>query len=246
MRSLVLSDIHANIEALEAVLAEARAGTYDRVLVLGDLVGYGASPNEVVERIRSMDPEVIIRGNHDKVASGLEAGEKFNRTALAAARWTFHTLTTDNREYLANLTRGPVQVDDLVEVCHGTPYDEDEYVFDDLDAAAALESASRPICFFGHTHVPVVYSTFATHPEAVEPDAAFTRISISRERSYLINPGSVGQPRNGDIRAAFAALDDERGEVTLFRVAYPVETAQAKIVRAGLPASLAKRLGMGK
>ena len=124
MRSLLLTDIHGNIEALDAVLAVVPREAYDRLLVLGDLVGYGASPNEVIDRVRELHPDVLIRGNHDKVASGVESQEHFNFLAAEAARWTFQTLTAENCAYVAGLPAGPCMVDDQVEVCHGTPFDE--------------------------------------------------------------------------------------------------------------------------
>ena len=141
MRYLILSDIHANLEAFESVLAAARPMGYDRVLVLGDLVGYGADPNAVIERVRDLEPHALIRGNHDKVGSGLESPEGFNAIAKSAIRWTYEALTPDNRDWLAALPAGPVVVDDLIEICHGTPFDEDAYVFDDLDALRSLHTS---------------------------------------------------------------------------------------------------------
>ncbi len=155
MSYLIISDIHANLEALEATLAAA--GPYDRALVLGDLVGYGADPNAVIDRVRALPGAVIIRGNHDKVGAGLEDVEGFNHLARHAIEWTAAALTPDNRDWLAALPQGPVIIDDAVEICHGTPFDEDVYVFDDLDALRALRAARRPLCLFGHTHVPAVF-----------------------------------------------------------------------------------------
>ena len=159
MTYLVISDIHANLEALEATLHTA--GPYDRVLVLGDLVGYGADPNAVIDRVRTLSTATIIRGNHDKVGAGVEGIEGFNRIARLAVEWTAEALTAENRTWLAALPQGPVLVDDLTEMCHGTPFDEDVYVFDDVDALSALQAARRPLCLFGHTHVPAVYMTLA-------------------------------------------------------------------------------------
>ena len=137
MRYLVLSDIHANLEALEATLAAAPP--YDSTLVLGDLVGYGADPNAVIECVRRLEPAVIIRGNHDKVAAGLEGAEGFNQIAREAIEWTTAALTAENSAWLAALPQGPVVIDDTVEICHGSPFDEDMYVFDDLDAFGATQ-----------------------------------------------------------------------------------------------------------
>src|SRR5687768_14709697 len=152
MRYLVISDIHANIEALDATLAAA--ADCERVLVLGDLVGYGADPNAVVEKIRALPAATLIRGNHDKVAAGLEDVEGFNYLARQAIEWTANTLTRENRAWLAELPMGPVLVEPFVEICHGAPFDEDCYVFDDLDATRAMRTARAPLCLYGHTHVP--------------------------------------------------------------------------------------------
>lgn len=247
LRYLILSDVHANLEALEAVLAAAPRADFDRVLVLGDLVGYGASPNEVMAQVASLRPDVLIRGNHDKVASGLEDTEDFNYLAAEAARWTQTALTPPHRRELAALPAGPRVVDGLVEVCHGTPYDEDAYIFDELDALRAIEATQQPICFFGHTHVQVAFSLRGGRLDIVWPGRnGTTPVALERSARYLINPGSVGQPRDGDPRAAFATFDSETREVVLRRVAYRVDLAQQRITAAGLPAALAERLGVGR
>ena len=145
MRYLVLTDIHANLEALDAVLADARVRGYAKTLVLGDLVGYGADPNAVVERVRALAPAAIVRGNHDKVACGLEQADGFNTVAKSAARWTLDVLTPEYRQWLAALPEGPIDVDDTVQICHGSPFDEDAYIFDELDAVHALKASVRAI-----------------------------------------------------------------------------------------------------
>ena len=247
MRYLVISDIHGNLEALEAVLRVAD-GRYDQVLVLGDLVGYGADPNGVVDRVRGLAPHTVIRGNHDKVAAGLDDGESFNAVARSAVLWTYEALTPDNREYLATLPAGPLPIDALIEICHGTPFDEDAYLFDDLDALRAFESATRPVCLFGHTHVAVAFR----HEDGVfdivagPGDTAGTRFEFADDARYLINAGSVGQPRDGDPRAGFAIVDAGAKQIELFRIPYPIEEAQRKIRLAGLPEVLAKRLSLGR
>jgi hypothetical protein len=143
MRYLVISDIHANLEAYETVIAAAAPLNYERVLVLGDLVGYGADPNAICERVQALAPHALIRGNHDKVGSGVESPEGFNAVARSAIRWTYDALSASNREWLAALPAGPLAVDDFIEICHGTPFDEDAYVFDDLDALRAMHAAHR-------------------------------------------------------------------------------------------------------
>ena len=211
-------------------------------------VGYCADPNGVIERVRAMSPAALIRGNHDKVASGVEDAEGFNLVARSAIEWTFAALSDENRAFLAALPAGPAVVDDLVEICHGTPYDEDAYVFDELDALRALESASRPLCLFGHTHIPVAFRHSADGLEAyiAERDVESLPVTLEDGSRYLVNPGSVGQPRDGNPRAGFAIVDTETRHVDLLRVAYPIQTTQAKIVRAGLPEVLAKRLAIGR
>jgi predicted phosphodiesterase len=157
MRYLVLTDIHANLEALDACLADSRARGFDRTLVLGDVVGYGPDPSAVVERVQSLEPTGVVRGNHDKVASGLEQPEGFNVIARNAALWTFYALSPEHRGWLAAMPKGPQTVDDVIEICHGSPVDEDAYIFDELDALRALRVAERPLCLFGHTHYPVAF-----------------------------------------------------------------------------------------
>jgi diadenosine tetraphosphatase ApaH/serine/threonine PP2A family protein phosphatase len=247
MRYLVLSDIHANMEAFEAVLAAAAAVPYDRLLVLGDLVGYGADPNAVVERVRALQPHGLIRGNHDKVGSGIESAEGFNAVARSAIRWTYETLTPDNRAWLAALPAGPVTVDDAVEICHGTPFDEDAYVFDDLDALRALHSSERPMCLFGHTHVQIGYALHADQftLTTLELDRPLD-IAFPNGAKHLLNPGSVGQPRDGDPRAGFAIVDTKQRLATIHRIEYPIQRAQARIVAEGLPDVLAQRLALGR
>ena len=158
MRYLVLADIHSNLEALEACLADASVRGYDHALVLGDVIGYGPDPNAVVERVQSLAPIALVRGNHDKIALGIEYADGFNTVARHAAQWTLRTLTPDRVAWLAALPKGPLVVDALVEICHGTPYDEDDYLFDKLDAEQSLQVARRPLCFFGHTHQPTVFA----------------------------------------------------------------------------------------
>jgi diadenosine tetraphosphatase ApaH/serine/threonine PP2A family protein phosphatase len=247
MRYLVLTDIHANLEALEACLSDAAARGYQRALVLGDLVGYGADPNDVIARVRALDPLAIVRGNHDKVACGLEPAEGFNAVAKNAARWTFDVLTPEYRAWLAALPQGPHAVDTLVEICHGSPFDEDAYIFDELDALRALKSAVRPLCLFGHTHYPATFELSDGAFDSIGPAVtAESFITLEDGSRYLVNPGSVGQPRDGDPRAAYAIVDVEDQRVELFRVFYDVEKAQTKVVKAGLPDVLAQRLGVGR
>ncbi len=248
MRYLVLSDIHANIDAFEAVLAAADGEGYDRVIVLGDLVGYGAEPNLVVERVRALEPVAVIRGNHDKVASGLEGAEGFNPTAQRAADWTRDALTDENRSYLRSLPAGPLALDALTLLCHGSPVDEDTYIFGEADVVEALTTSIRPLCLFGHTHLPMAAALTPGMSLELIFHGPRDRETIHLEEGwrYLVNPGSVGQPRDGDARAAYGVLDPGTREMTVSRVAYPVERASERIVAAGLPKILGHRLTLGR
>jgi diadenosine tetraphosphatase ApaH/serine/threonine PP2A family protein phosphatase len=247
MRYLVLSDIHANLEALEACLSDAAVRGYDECLVLGDLVGYGADPNRVVERVQQLNPFRTVRGNHDKVACGLDYAEGFNAVARSAAVWTFETMIPAYRDWLAALPKGPTAVDALVEICHGSPFDEDAYIFDEADALKALHVTTRPLCLYGHTHYPMTFALSAQGLESTGPaSTAEARLELRQGVSYLLNPGSVGQPRDGDPRAAYAIVDVPHRVVELFRIPYPVEETQAKVIAAGLPEVLARRLAAGR
>ena len=247
MRYLVLTDIHANLEALDTCVAGARLRGFDETLVLGDLVGYGGDPNAVVERVQALTPTAIVRGNHDKVACGLEQAEGFNAVAKSAAKWTLEILTPAHREWLAALPEGPIDVDDVIQICHGSPFDEDAYIFDELDAVRALKVANRPLCLFGHTHYPVTFELSADSFDSVGSAAASEmRVQMKPGCKYLINPGSVGQPRDGDPRAAYAIVDTTEHRVELYRIRYAVEDAQMKVVKAGLPEVLAQRLAVGR
>ena len=247
MRYLVLTDIHANLEALETCLTDASARAYDRVLVLGDLIGYGADPNAVVECVQHLKPAAIVRGNHDKIALGIGEAEGFNIVAKSAAQWTLDALTPRNRQWLIDLPQGPVVVDDLVEICHGSPFDEDAYIFDELDALRAMKASSRPLCLFGHTHYPITFELSDGSLDTVGPATDARReLELRPGAKYLLNPGSVGQPRDGDPRAAYAIVDTAAKRVELMRLTYPVDVAQAKVLEAGLPEVLARRLAAGR
>jgi len=246
VRYLVISDIHANLDAFEAVLAHAE-GRWDRVLVLGDLVGYGAQPSEVIDRVLWLKPDLVIRGNHDKAACGIDDGSQFNAVARAAAMWTGTQLSPDKLEYLRSLPMGPIEIDALVEICHGAPFDEDHYIFDGSDARMAFDAAERPLCLYGHTHLPAIFRKIDDHYEGGYPDPdREVVVSLQRGAQYLVNVGSIGQPRDGDPRAGYGVLDTDERDVRLYRVPYPVEEAQRKIIAAGLPMSLANRLAVGR
>jgi predicted phosphodiesterase len=246
MRYLVLSDVHSNKEALAAVLAFTRRKPWDKVVFLGDLVGYGANPNQTVDLMRGLKPFVGIRGNHDKVCSGIEEGELFNRIALEAAHWTRRKLTKTNLKWLKALPQGPLVVDKRFAIAHGTPIDEDAYIFGEIEALNIFRRTDYPLCFFGHSHFPVI---FALSPDAITTIltvAPSFRFKLKPGVRYLINPGSIGQPRDGNPLAAFALYDSDSGVVTIHRIDYQVAAAQQKILKAGLPRPLADRLALGR
>lgn len=250
MRYLILSDIHANWEALHAVLSHVRRKRWDHVLFLGDAVGYGASPNQVLAWLRAMQPQAtMVRGNHDRVCAGLDSGEYFNRYALEAATWTYDHLEPRNLELLRELPEGPIAVSDRVAVCHGSPVDEDAYVFSAYDAQAAFDAAPQPVIFFGHTHIPSVFvlrrvnGRTTLHARLLAGSRQV--IDLDPSNRYLINPGSVGQPRDRDPKAAYAIYDAEQRRLFAYRVGYRVGNARRRILQAGLPPVLGDRLLYG-
>lgn len=246
MRYLILTDIHGNHEALQAVLRQVRRKRFDAMVVLGDLVGYGAAPNQVLDTLRQLRYDIrYVRGNHDKVAAGIDEGIGFNAVALSAARWTRERLSCVNLRFLRELPPGPVEENGFV-YCHGSPLDEDAYVFTKTEAYAVFRGYDFRLCFFGHTHVACCF----THSE--EERTGLTALEGGRGKlelrpgvRYFINPGAVGQPRDRDPRAAYAIYDSEREVVYWFRTDYPVSRAQRRILKAGLPRVLADRLARG-
>lgn len=245
MRFLVLSDLHSNLEALEAVLAAARAPGYERTLVLGDIVGYGADPNPVVEILRGLPGLLAIRGNHDRVAASLEEADGFNEAARQSALWTRRSLAAENRDFLAALPRGPVEFAPGKLLSHGTPLDEDQYLMEEGEARRCFDGRAFERCFFGHSHYPGAFvlegSRVTRRPATGEEQV----IDLLPGRRYLLNPGSVGQPRDRNPRCGFAIYDDAADTVSIRRVAYPAAEARDKILRAGLPRWLGDRLLLG-
>ena len=245
MRYLILSDIHGNRHALDSVLRAAPVEEHDVVLVLGDLVGYGAAPNEVIDTVRRLEkPVVAIRGNHDKVAVGIDDGFDFNPVARAAAEWTARELEPDHAGYLAGLPMGPVRVGEGLAICHGSPRDEDEYLFSAQGARGVLAELAVRLTLFGHTHLPGAFFWDGTAPGDVALEES-TPLRLDSGHRFLVNPGSVGQPRDNDPRAAYMTYDGVAGTVELRRTAYPVGEAQHLIREAGLPRMLAERLAFG-
>ena len=248
MRYLILSDIHSNAEALEKCLETAQ-GRYDETLCLGDLVGYGPDPNSVVDRIRDIS-RIILRGNHDKACCGITNAGDFNPLARLATLWTRQELTPEHTNFLRNLPTGPVDLEGF-ELVHGSPRDEDEYLFDARGALEALRHQRSQAVFFGHTHYQ---GGFLLNPNgqlevihnSSENDGCTLTLTLEDNSRYLINPGSVGQPRDGDWRAAFAIFDSDQRRVEYYRTPYDLPATQAKMHNAALPEPLIKRLEIGR
>jgi predicted phosphodiesterase len=251
LRILLLSDIHANLEALEACLAAAPS--FDFVANLGDVVGYGASPNEVIERSRGLG-KIFVRGNHDKAATGLLALDDFNPLAAAAAMWTREALTPEHHQWLHALPQGPIPLEGFPEaqLVHGSPGDEDAYVVSLGDALVPLLALATPLTFFGHTHLQGGFFANGSSADGFRPEyrtvgqAETVALQLKPATRYMINPGSVGQPRDGDWRAAFALFDTEARVIHYHRTPYNLKAAQDRILAANLPPRLATRLAAGR
>ncbi len=246
MKYLILSDIHSNKEALSAVLSHVRRKRCDKVVFLGDLVGYGANPNQTIDMLRARRPLAAIRGNHDKVCSGIENGELFNRIALEAAMWTRRKLTRSNLHWLRALPQGPMLVDGAFAISHGTPIDEDAYIFGEIEALNVFRQTEYPLCFFGHSHFPVIFALSTDAITTILTVAPSFRFKMQEGVRYLINPGSIGQPRDGNPLASYAIYDSDSRVVTINRMEYRVAETQEKIRKAGLPRPLADRLALGR
>ena len=245
---MILSDIHGNWEALEAVLGAARAEGFEHVLCCGDLVGYGADPNAVTDWVRSA-ASYVVRGNHDKACVGLENLAWFNPTARTSALWTASVLRLENVDYLRKLPKGPVSVKDF-QLVHGSPLDEDEYLMQAGEVAQLAGYLDTRLSFFGHTHVQGGFAFY--NGGIVKRIPGVTRklereeVTLELDAYYLINPGSVGQPRDNDPRAAWCVYHPNERRIVYRRITYDIKGAQAKIRDARLPELLARRLASGQ
>lgn len=241
MKVLVLSDVHANLAALNQVLDEA--GEFDVIWCLGDVVGYGPDPNACVDRLRGLEPEYWLAGNHDWAALDKLDIADFNPMARLAALWTREQLTPENFAFLETLPAS-AKASEQFTLAHGSPrHPIWEYVLDARTASANFAHFDTPYCLVGHTHVPAIYRQQNGRVEAPayilgEP------IKLANGR-LIINPGGVGQPRDGDPRASYLILDTEALTVTYHRVSYPIQQTQAKMTEAGLPSRLITRLNYG-
>jgi diadenosine tetraphosphatase ApaH/serine/threonine PP2A family protein phosphatase len=243
---LILSDLHANWEALQAVLADA-CGRYDRVVCCGDLAGYGPDPNPVIDWARE-NLSGVVRGNHDRACAGLEDLDNFNPVARAASIWTAARLSPLNLEYLHGLPAGPLDGEGF-QLVHGSPFDEDEYLMSLDEAMPVLAGLDAVPVFFGHTHVQGGFRWMNGKYELLSrpwPSEPYLRLRLDPDEASLVNPGSVGQPRDGDPRAAYCLFDGGSREVLLCRTPYDYEATARKIVASGLPDMLAARIAVGR
>jgi len=241
MRTLIISDIHANLNALEAVLVDA--GQFDAVWCLGDLVGYGPDPNECIERIAQLPSLQCIMGNHDAAAVGLIEVEAFNPDARKTVLWTQGKLTPANKEYLKNL---PERINlDYITLAHGSPYKPIwEYLLDTRSATVSFECFGTPYCLVGHTHLPVLYylPDDRLTAQLIVPEHVSQMILAPRA---IINPGSVGQPRDHDPRAAYAILNLANFTWEWHRVEYDIPSLQERMSKENLPERHIVRLTAG-
>lgn len=244
MRTLIVSDIHGNLPALSAVLADV--GSFDAAICLGDIVGYGAQPNECVDAIRALPQLICLAGNHDLGATGRIDARLFSAGAGRALAWTKHALRPEHLEFLTNLE--PTGSTSTVALAHASPRDPVwEYLEYAQQAEANFSLFAEEVCLVGHTHVPRTFEQEVRQlgRPSIRERSGPPEFEVFDGVRRIINPGSVGQPRDGDPRAAYAVVDPETGAFSAKRVLYDVPLAQAAILAAGLPSSLASRLSLG-
>jgi len=243
LRTAFISDIHGNLDALEVVLADIETQNVDRVVCLGDIVGYGPEPNECVAKVREVSQLTVV-GNHDHAALGLMDTLGFNEYARAAADWTTNALDDGTQSFLRDLPY--TQVLDGMLLVHASPKDPERwtYVLSYQEARRQFDHFTERLCFIGHSHLPVVIEEYGQEINALSfPEDIPLR--LHRDRRYLVNVGSVGQPRDRDPRTGYTWYDDKLDAALLRRLEYPVEKVQQKILDAGLPPFLAQRLADG-
>jgi predicted phosphodiesterase len=244
MKYLIFSDIHSNFEAFEALLLCTPVKEADKHLFLGDLVGYGANPNQTINLFKEIENIYSIRGNHDKVIANLESSSLFNPVAAFSAEWSKLQISEDNQVFLKQLKKGPEVVDHFITICHGSTFDEDYYVFSMFEAVESFKFMETSIGFFGHTHFPVVY-LLRNEKIDIVPLTQETKIKLDPNTRYLVNPGSIGQPRDKNPNPSYIIFDSNKKELHFKRFTYNIKETQRKIREAGLPEILASRLESG-
>ena len=240
MKYAIIADIHANLEAFQVVLQDIEKQKCTNVACLGDVVGYNANPKECLDTVRAMNIP-CVKGNHDEFCSSDTPMEGFSPNAAEAGNWTRGKLSEDDRKWLRELKF--LRLVSNFTIVHAT-LDAPQrwgYVFDKLAAAASFTYQNTPVCFFGHTHVPVAFIR-----DSVVRGGTYSKFRVEPGRKYFVNVGAVGQPRDGNPKAAYVIYDVDEGSIELRRLEYDIAAAQKKILAAGLPARLAERLAMGK
>jgi predicted phosphodiesterase len=232
MRIAIISDIHSNLEALNSAFETIDGQSVDDIVCLGDIVGYGADPNECLSLIRSRC-SIILQGNHDAAAVDLSVANQFTLNAQLSAIWTFGALLPENKDFLRNLPQMKPRGDILFS--HASPFEPEEwhYVISEFDTREAFQAFTERICFIGHSHIPVIFSERGRIPAIAQPGR------------FIVNVGSIGQPRDGNPNLSFGIFDTDLWSYQNMRVGYDVDTAAEKIRKAGLPRALAERLYQG-
>ena len=243
MKALILADIHSNLEAFQSMLADAQArGGFDEIWCLGDVVGYGADPGPCIDLLRQ-HKHSCIAGNHDWASAGKLSLDEFNPIAAQANLWTASQLSDDHKQYLADLPLR-LEMQDFTLV-HGSPVDPIwEYIVSLSTAAISFQHFKTKYCLVGHSHIPFMCALLEDRCIYVDFPIG-TPVHLGEHR-LIINPGAVGQPRDGDPRASYVLYDSDKNTLLRLRAEYPVKTAMVKIVKAGLPPFLAERLSYGK
>ncbi len=246
---LIISDIHSNLEALEAIFDAASGYRYETVLLLGDVVGYGPNPDEVINFIKHIPQKVIsVRGNHDYLAlSDVRIFPLLSEAAESGIMWTRDNMSISSREFLREMPKGPILLRNSFQICHGSPHNEDSYIFSEYDFIRTVNQIQIWLTFTGHTHTPLFGSKTTegeytcktkSHPEDIS-------IKLNKTNKYIINFGAAGQPRDGNPKAAFGMFDSEENSVTFKRIPYNIKLTQSKILKAGIHPLAAKRLEFG-
>lgn len=240
MRYAIFADIHANLEGLEAVLEDAASQGVEQYACLGDIVGYNANPVECLQRVRDLNCPTVL-GNHDEEAIGTDLLDRMNPPAAASMQWTRDQLGEEEKQWIRGL-RMVRQVKSMTLVHSSLDSPENwTYVTSHWDAKANFAYQMTPLCFHGHTHVPIIYTK-----QGQQEEVENVKITLDRGAKYFINVGSVGQPRDGDWRSSYAIYDTEERTVEMRRCEYDIQTTQQKILAAGLPEMLADRLEVGR
>ena len=246
MHYLILADIHANFQALQAIVDVAGNERVDKYIILGDVVDYGAEPNESLQLLSKLAPQETVRGDHEKWHTKILGDDYLSDEALTACRWTQKHLGKEGFEYIKSFPAGPRIIDKTFMIVHGSYEGEDDYIIDNEAVVGNFGKLKTKIGFFGHTHVPVIFCEKSEKQiDAVRVKDGTKEHQLDWNNRYLINPGSAGQPRDHDPRTSFAIFDSDGMVIKMFRIPYDHETAAKKIVEAGLPADLAQRLIAG-